>query len=587
VDTTGRRGPPTRTDSTSVRDTTARDSTKRDTTRDTVPHYLPVPPEPIPPGPLPRGSRYTFTADSFVFSDTRTLADLLARIPGVYVARGGIYGQAEVVLYGGRGPAALEVYWDGVPYLPLGRDSVYFDAARIPLAPLERVDVIVLPAMLRVYLVSLRQRSTAPATEIGITTGALNTSGYRGEFLKRWASGLGLSLVADWNDIIGATSTSTTAFHDVDLWLKGEYTRARAGVSFQILSSDWNRSGNTTPLVNADRTKRLDDLLRVFWAARADGYGPRLDLTLARAATSHDSAVADHSLSQASLELSDLGPRAAASVVARLMDDPSPFQLAGQASWSPFDRLTVSVDARHTSYSFGRSGDRAHVAAGLLLPFGFSAHGDAAWGKDLAAPARQDDTVQTTSDLYGGLRWERHWATLEVGGARRGAFTPPPEFASGVATVSFLEPTPATNYLSVQATLHLLPGLEVSGWYFHPVRGGGDFEPPHHARYALTFYSKFWRTYRSGVFAFRVEGAAESWTGGTEGGVLTDSATATAMPQELVGATFVDFNLQLRIVGVTLFWTIRNARAFPGTYVPGLGYIRNDQFYGVRWHFTN
>src|SRR5439155_1288384 len=84
------------------------------------------------------GTGYSFTTDSFALSNAQTLSDLLAHIPGVYVARGGIYGQAEIVLYGGRGPAGLEVFWDGVPHLPLGRDSVYLDPARISLAPLER-----------------------------------------------------------------------------------------------------------------------------------------------------------------------------------------------------------------------------------------------------------------------------------------------------------------------------------------------------------------------------------------------------------------------------------------------------------------
>ena len=97
-------------DSTARSDTTHRDSTaRRDTTvRDTTPKYLPIFPEPTPAGPLPRGSRYTFTADSFAFSSVQTLSDLLARIPGVYVARGGIYGTAEPVLYGGRGAAGID-----------------------------------------------------------------------------------------------------------------------------------------------------------------------------------------------------------------------------------------------------------------------------------------------------------------------------------------------------------------------------------------------------------------------------------------------------------------------------------------------
>ena len=109
----------TRSDTTAARGTTA----ARDTTgRDTLPALLPVFAPSIAAGPLPRGMRYTFTVDSLLFTSARTLSDLLSHIPGVYVVRGGWFGQAEVVLYAGRGPASLEVFWDGVPYLPLGRD---------------------------------------------------------------------------------------------------------------------------------------------------------------------------------------------------------------------------------------------------------------------------------------------------------------------------------------------------------------------------------------------------------------------------------------------------------------------------------
>jgi hypothetical protein len=72
-----------------VTDSTPRDSTARkDTTgRDTVAVLVPRFAAPVPAGPLPAGTRYTFTADSLVFSNIRTLADLLNHIPGVYVAR--------------------------------------------------------------------------------------------------------------------------------------------------------------------------------------------------------------------------------------------------------------------------------------------------------------------------------------------------------------------------------------------------------------------------------------------------------------------------------------------------------------------
>src|SRR5207247_1473277 len=270
---------------------------------DTAPAYLPVFAAPRPGGPLPRGTRYSFTTDSFALSNAQTLSDLLAHIPGVYVARGGIYGQAEIVLYGGRGPAGLEVFWDGVPHLPLGRDSVYLDPARISLAPLERVDVVVLPATLRIYLVTARQRSTATASQVRIATGQVSTANYRGAYERRWRSGLGLSLVADYNNNDGIVGSSSTAFNSVDLWLKAEYLPSpRVGIAYQIASSSWKRSpSDVAGLTDHFDQKRRDGMLRLFLAARDDGLGPRLELTFATTTAAGDTAVPGRSLSQGAL----------------------------------------------------------------------------------------------------------------------------------------------------------------------------------------------------------------------------------------------------------------------------------------------
>jgi len=150
-------------------DTTQRDTTaagqqvgdsappRPDTTEMLLPTFTPV----IAPGPLPRGARYTFTDDSLLLLSSQTLSDLLNHIPGVYIVRGGWYGQPEIALYGGRGPASFEIFVDGVPYLPLGRDSIYVDPARISLAAYERVDVLVMPGALQVFLVSRHHDGTA------------------------------------------------------------------------------------------------------------------------------------------------------------------------------------------------------------------------------------------------------------------------------------------------------------------------------------------------------------------------------------------------------------------------------------------
>src|SRR3989449_3181450 len=115
-------------DSTTRRDTTARDTTARDT----LPRYLPVFPEAIPAGPLPRGTRYTFNADSLVLSNVQTLSDLLAHIPGVYVARGGIYGAGEVVFYGGRRAGRGAEYLGGGAPPPRARGPLFPGPARPP-----------------------------------------------------------------------------------------------------------------------------------------------------------------------------------------------------------------------------------------------------------------------------------------------------------------------------------------------------------------------------------------------------------------------------------------------------------------------
>jgi TonB-dependent receptor-like protein len=575
VDTAGRRAPPV-----------TQDSAAQDTTPpDTMPRLLPVFAAPLPAGPLPRGTRHSFPVDSLVFSNVRTLSDLLAHIPGVYVARGGYYGQGEYVMYGGRGPAGLEIYWDGVPYLPLGRDSVYLDPARIPLAPLERVEVVVLPSQLRVYLVSARQPSTAAASEIRVLTGDAGHAGYRGGFAKRWRSGLGLSLAADWNTIDGYAQSATTAFGAVDLWMKAEYVPTpRAGASYQILSSDWHREAGA--LTDDLRQRRRDGIFRLFLAQRADGLGARVQLTLATATVEGDTALGARALTQRIVELSNTWRRAHAELAVRLQDDLRPWQVDGRFSWIPARRVTLAADVRHAGYGGGgsRHGSRLHLAAGVELPHGLTARGDIAWARDLQVPALPADSAQETTDLSGALRWERPWVSLEIGGARRDAFAPIGR-PGALRPVGSLSATPRTDYVTAHASLRPLPGLQLAGWYFHPRIGGGggnDFEPPYHARVSLAFASKFWRVYKSGAFTLRGEVAAESWSRGTAGRDITGGA-----PLILPGATFVETNVEMRIVGVTIFWIIRNNNLMRGSYVPGLDYPRQGQFYGVRWVFTN
>jgi TonB-dependent receptor-like protein len=557
--------------------------------RDTTAAFLPTFPTPVARGPLPLGTRYTFTLDSLVFTNAATLSDLLLHIPGVYVARGGLYGAPEIALYGGRGAQGLEVYWDGMPYLPQGRDAVYLDPARISLAMLERVDVEVLPAALRVYLVSTRPRSTIASSEVRIETGDYSIADYRGGFHKRWRSGSGLSIGADWNAIDGVPGSSSTAFNSVDLWLKGEFVPSpRGGVSYQLLTSSWDRSA-LAGAVERWKVTRQDRQLRFFLAPRpgAQDLGPRFEATFASTSTAADSVAPARDVGAARFGASDAWRRATVSASATLGGPSRRSRIDAQAAWMPLRFVTISADARRSAYSLGRTGERAHLAAGLRLPLGFSARGEMAWGKDLDSPTIPGDTAQRTSDIGGAVRWDSRFASLEVGRVRRDPFAPVGFAAAltGRDGLNALSPTPRSEFVTVTAALRPLPGLTISGWYFDPVVGGGDFEPPYHGRLSVTFFSKFWRRFRSGAFALRGEYALESWSTGTGGARRDSLGAATALP--LPGASFSEFNLQLQIVGVTAFWVQRNSNFFRGSYVRGLDYPRRVQFFGVRWIFTN
>lgn len=567
-------------------DTTARDTTRApaDTAApDTTAVLLPVLPATVPAGPLPIGTRYRFTRDSLLFSNIHTLSDLLAHLPGVYVARGGFYGQAEPVIYGGRGALALELYWDGVPYLPLGRDSVYLDPARVPLVPVELVDVLVLPGTLRVYLVTARQASTATHSAIGITTGELNIARYHAAFAHRWRSGVGLSLAGDDNRHEGLGSSSTTDFRSFDLWLKAEYVPSpRWGVAYQLLTSTWRRD-SASGIVERRELERRDHVVRAFAARRDDELGTRAELVLAwTTADPGDPAIGRSTMAQQALTVGHRWPRAQVWIAGRLAGERRPFEAEASAAWTPLRFVTLAADARHSVFRADRTGQRVALRAGLALPLGLSAHGVAVWTETPAAAWIETDFAQETIDVEGAVRWSLSWATLEAGLGRRDPFAPT-GVPDGLRSLTGLGPSLATRYVRAFGSVRppFVAGVQLAGSYFHALDGpAADFEPPHHARLSAAFQSKFWRVFRSGIFTLRGELAAESWSQGL-GGVESGSQLL------LGGATFFEWNIEMQIGDVTLQWVMRNSNGMRASYVPGLGYPKTIQYYGARWTFRN
>ncbi len=545
-----------------------------------LPRVIPTPAPEVPAGPLVPGSRYVFTRDSLAWATAITLSDLLGSIPGVYVARGGFLGQSEYVVYGGRGAAALEIFWDGMPLAPMGGDSVYADAARVYVATLSRVDVEVLPALLRVYLVSERHASLDDRSLVQVGSGDYGAAQYNGLFQKRWVSGVGLGLMANFVGSKGF-SGSNRQDHAFELDARLDWMPTdRAGVVYQLRRQKQERSpiaiassGVTVPGRDGTRT---DAMLRFFASTLPAGRGFGGELLFGSSGWGQDTSIGDQGVHHVGLTGRYAGPRAAAEVTARLGDVRVTRSLAGRASIFLPPGLVVSGDAAAEALSGGRSSRRAHGAIALYRG-PFSVAGELSWGDAPQAPAVRQDTSVRTVDRAIRVGFETAFLAGHAGFVRRDAYRPLP--FPNLPSVGSLRATDPTDNFVADARLRLLPPLMIDGWYSNPVKGAAAFQPPTHGRAQITFRSKFWKKFRSGAFDLKLQVAMESWSRGTAG---------VSGPQILLnGASFYETFISFQIVGFIAYWDLRNAYNSFETYVPNVPYPRNVQTFGVRWEFAN
>ena len=547
------------------------------------PRTLPILEAEVPPGPLPPGARYTFTRDSLLWSSALTLTDLLARIPGVYVARAGFAGLPEYVQYGGRGGQALEVYWDGVPWTPLGGDTLFVDPGRFPLTYLRRVDVEVLPSGLRVYLVSERHETMDVRSKVFIESGTFKTAEYGALFQKRSRSGFAVDLAAHF---LGTDGPDQSAGSDAfDIWAKLAWTpNDRVGASYQVRRQNVNRDPLTGPGgfgVPAREGARTEYQLAMFAATRSNGMGLRADAGLATSTWSADSgsALEDQRVQQAYAGLRYRTRSWTAELRGRVADRWTLLAAEARLGWVPFRGLVVAGDARIRRHEHDRTSSEVHGTAALYIgPFYVA--GDLSAGETVQAPAIPSDTAQSMFDKAVRVGMRASWLTGHVGVVQRDAFLPRP--LPELPAIPSLGPTAAATYLEAAVALRPVSALTLSGWYSDPIEGElAGLQPPNHFRTAITLRSKFWRTFRSGAFDFKAQVALESWGDGVAG-VTADGSSIT-----LPAATFWEMHLEIQLVSFTAFWSLRNSQLSDKQYVPGLTYPGNAQTFGASWTFSN
>ncbi len=547
------------------------------------PLALPVPASEVPFGPLPPHTRYVYTRDSILWSGAQTLGELVADIPGVYLTRTGFLTQPRYTQQGGRGGSVLQVYWDGVLWEPLGNDTLFVDPAQIPLVYLRRVDVEVTPARVKVYLVSERNELRETRSMVRVMSGSFGSAAYSALFQHHWLSGISLDLAAHF---LGTDGLNNAAQADqFDVWAKlGWMPSDKVGATYQVVRREFDREeveAGGEAAVPELRGARTDFLFNLFAGARADGLGFRAEGGLASSSWSPDSgtALTDERVRQAWAQLRYARPSWSAVLRGRLADARTTAALEGRFGWVPLPGIVLAGDAYWREHERDRTSKGVHASAGLHYGLA-SLIGEASWDDAVQAPALPNDTAVSAFDWAVKAGIDTKWLTGYAGLAHRDDYEPLPY--PDLVLIPELRPSPAATYLVTD--LHVRPArwLTLSGWYSDPVEGEtADLQPPRHGRWEVTLRSKFWPTFRSGVFDLKLQVAGESWSTGSAG------LDAGGSPIVLPGATFYEFYVSFQIVSFTAFWNLRNSRLTEAEFIPGLEYTGNTQLFGVHWTFSS
>jgi hypothetical protein len=548
-----------------------------------APLVLPTLPAQVPIGPLPPNTRYVFTRDSILWRSAQTLGELLAEIPGVYATRAGFLGEPTYAQYGGRGGSALRVFWDGMEWEPLGNDTLFTEPGQIPLVYLRRVEVVIAPAALEVYLVSERHEQRATRSLVRIASGSFSSAAYTGMFQYHWNSGITLDLAANFQGTDGPQQEAKS--HQFDLWAKvGWMPNANVGATYQIVRRDFDReelAADGEVGVPELQGARTDYLLNLFAGSRADGLGVRAEGGLASSTWSPDSGatLSEQRVRQAWASVRYAQPNWSAGIRGRLADARTTGSAEGHVGWVPIPGIVLAGDGYWRQHEGDRTSKGVHGSAGLYYGFA-SLTGEVALDDAVQAPSLLSDTAISRLDWSIKAGVDTKWLTGYAGLAKRDAYDPLP--FPDLPLIAELGPSAAATYAITHLWLRPTRWLTLAGWYSDPVSGEiADLQPPKHGRWEATVRSKFWPTFRSGVFDLRVMLGAESWSTGTAG---LDSG---GQPIVLPGATFWEFHISFQIVSFTAFWNLRNSRITEAEYVPGLEYPRSAQYFGVHWTFSS
>jgi hypothetical protein len=531
-------------------------------------------------GPRPPLSRVVLTRDSIQWSTAETVSDLLQRVPGVFLWRGGWIGRPEYPSYQGRGATSVEYMLDGFPYLPIGPDSVGVDPSLFALSLLERVEIERWPGVLRVHLFTLRHDRRAPRSFIGIASGDRGIARYQASLEYRFRSGIGLGFGGEHLNARTASGSSSSATITT-YWLQGGYVpSANFGVQYELLRIEPNRApfvGNQLDTLGAGlKGSRTDAQMRLFLHPVGGPTGPRVDLLYGR--TGWTGAGVANQINQGGIALDFRRPTYSISGSAFNRSRWTPFDVRGEAGWTPVGGFSASGEIGLQTHDYHRRSSWIGLRGALQLPLSVVLAAAVRSGQVVAAPSIPTDAPQRIKDLQLSAGWQRPRLGVEVSWSRTDAFRP--LGFQPFLRVDSIGPSGPTNWINVNWRVAPRPWLTFEGWYSNPIKGAPEGNPRTHSLSTATIRSKFWRSFPSGTFDFKLQGSMEAWSPGVLG------RDATGQPVTIGGATYFRSLIEIQLQSFSIYWDRYNLQAAGKPYVPGFPIPAAGTF-GVRWTFTN
>jgi hypothetical protein len=550
------------------------------------------------PALLPALTRMVFDRDTIDWHNAETLSDLLTKIPGVYLWRGGWIGRPEPIDYQARGAASVEYFLDGFPFMALGPDSLAIDPSLFPLSFLSRVEVERLPGLLRIHLFSRRHDRLTPRTRVAVSSGDFDIARYQGSLEKRFSKGIGYAVAAE-HLAVPLSRDQQGSYRNTAMWLQTSYVPSnRLSIMAQYFRNGPDRedvlSAGSPPdtLSQGLHGSRSDFQASVLYSPKGLPLGPHLGLFAGASAWREDST--DLSLGSAlhthvryvDQSLWQFGGTAgirsrSASFDARVWHRSRwiPLEAKGSAAFAPASGLSATVEGTYGRYDGGRTAHSITARAGLQLPLQLRVAAIGRTGTFVDYPTIPTVPTRTGNELGLIAGFDRRRLALEAGYWHTDAFAP--RSFPLYHMIAGMAPIPDANWLTVSGRIAPRQWFILDGWYSSPAGDRPEGQPPTHSIVNATIQSKFLRTFRSGIFGLKLQATMESWGTGVLGRDVDDN------PITLKGATFFRGLIALQIGDFLAYYDRTNLRASRLGYVPGLSLLRLPSTFGVRWEFSN